>query len=125
MKRWQIALICLIAWSIPLLMSAWDNTLPADSTEWNDAAGYIRNNWDAIEGVLGVDLADIDCGTDGSDRGHITLWDGSGGHAAGYIKIHSEDGTAYYLFVEDDMTLKIHTGVPSADTDGTVVGSQS
>ena len=34
----------------------WDNTLPADTTVWNVAAGFIRNNWDALETALGVDL---------------------------------------------------------------------
>ena len=35
----------------------WDNTLPSDAMQWNDAALSIRNNNDAIETALGVDLA--------------------------------------------------------------------
>ena len=35
---------------------AWDNDKPADSDAWNDAAGYIRANNDALEAILGVDL---------------------------------------------------------------------
>ena len=35
---------------------AWDNTLPADSSLWNNAAGFIRDNNDALEVVMGVDL---------------------------------------------------------------------
>lgn len=34
----------------------WDNTLPADNSAWNDAAGFIRNNWDALESAFGTDL---------------------------------------------------------------------
>lgn len=37
--------------------AGWDNTLPADSSVWNDAAGMIRDNWDALEVAFGVDLA--------------------------------------------------------------------
>ncbi len=39
-----------------IAFSAWDNTLPADSSVWNDAAGFIRDNWDALEVALGTDL---------------------------------------------------------------------
>jgi hypothetical protein len=35
---------------------AWDNTRPADTRKWDLAAGDIRDNWDALEGILGVDL---------------------------------------------------------------------
>ncbi|MHC4389428.1 MAG: glycosyl hydrolase family 28-related protein, partial [Planctomycetota bacterium] len=49
MKKYIPAIITvLIAW-LPIYMGSWDNTLPADSTPWNVAAGYIRNNWDALE----------------------------------------------------------------------------
>ncbi len=37
---------------------AWDNDLPADSSVWNDAAGFIRDNNDALEVELGIDLAE-------------------------------------------------------------------
>ena len=48
--------VILIAW-MPFFMGAWDNTLPADSSVWDQAAGFIRNNNNALEVVLGVDLS--------------------------------------------------------------------
>ena len=38
--------------------ASWDNDLPADSSVWNDAAGFIRDNNDALEVELGIDLAE-------------------------------------------------------------------
>ncbi|KKK52466.1 hypothetical protein LCGC14_3104650, partial [marine sediment metagenome] len=35
---------------------AWNNDLPADTSTWNNAAGEIRDNWNALEVVFGVDL---------------------------------------------------------------------
>lgn len=43
----------------------------------------------------------------------------------GYFKLVSADGTEYWVFAENDGTLKIHTAEPSANTDGSEVGSQS
>ncbi|MHC4643757.1 MAG: right-handed parallel beta-helix repeat-containing protein, partial [Planctomycetota bacterium] len=64
-------------------------------------------------------------GADGTNQGTLTLWDGAGGVLPGYIKIHSPNGTAWYLFVEDDGTLKVHNAAPTANADGSEVGSQS
>ena len=55
MKRLYYILFVLIL-AVPLAHSAWDNTEPADASQWNVCAGYIRNNWNALEVVLGVDL---------------------------------------------------------------------
>ena len=55
MKRLYYILFILIL-AVPLAHSAWDNTEPADASQWNVCAGYIRNNWNALEVVLGVDL---------------------------------------------------------------------
>ena len=41
---------------ILLQFGAWDNTKPADNSLWNNAAGEIRANNDALEVELGVDL---------------------------------------------------------------------
>ncbi len=38
-------------------LGVWDNTEPADSTQWNVAAGFIRANNNALEVVLGIDLS--------------------------------------------------------------------
>ena len=48
-----VIVVCLM-----LCFGAWDNTLPAANSQWNDAAGEIRDNWDAMEVQFGVDLAE-------------------------------------------------------------------
>ncbi len=48
MKKLGIILLCVVV-LLPYLMAAWDSSLPADSSAWNDAAGFIRDNWDALE----------------------------------------------------------------------------
>lgn len=58
MKRKQIIFgvtVIFLAW-LPMFMGAWDNDKPADSQAWNDAAGSIRDNNDAMEVVMGIDL---------------------------------------------------------------------
>lgn len=45
---------CLVSFCI----AAWDNDKPGDNQVWNTAAGSIRDNWDAIEIELGIDLND-------------------------------------------------------------------
>jgi len=42
-----------------------------------------------------------------------------------YLKLASADGTEYWIFPENDGTLKIHTAEPTANTDGSEVGGQS
>ena len=58
MKRRWILLVIFVAW-LPLFIAAWDNTLPADNTAWNLAAGYIRNNWDHLETQFGVGITGV------------------------------------------------------------------
>jgi len=48
-----------------------------------------------------------------------------GGDNAGYIALTSDDGSVWYLFVEDDGTLKIHNAAPTANADGNAVGDQT
>lgn len=67
---------------------------------------------------------DVVAGTDGGTRGVITAWDGSGGNAPGCIKMASPNGTVWYLFVEDDGTVKVSSALPTQNNDGTVVGTQ-
>ena len=64
-------------------------------------------------------------GADGVTRGKLTLWDGGGGNTPAYILMHSRNGTANYLFFEDDGTLKRHTAEPAANGDGSCVGDQT
>ncbi|KKN24778.1 hypothetical protein LCGC14_0891420 [marine sediment metagenome] len=56
MKKLIILLVCLLS---ATSYAGWDNDKPANNRVWNLAAGDIRDNWDALEAVLGVDLADV------------------------------------------------------------------
>ena len=64
-------------------------------------------------------------GSSATTRGSIILQHGSGSNTPGYIQMKALNGTSYYLFVETDGTLKLHTSAPAADTDGNVVGAQT
>lgn len=58
-------------------------------------------------------------------RGYVLLYRGTAGNAPGFVAMQSPNGTTWYLFVEDDGTLKVHSSNPTQNSDGTVVGSQS
>lgn len=68
---------------------------------------------------------DLFIGSDSTIQGRITLYDGAGGVLPAYIKIYSPNGTAWYLFVEDDGTLKYHNAAPTVNADGDAVGDQT
>ena len=76
-------------------------------------------------GDLNVEGGNISAGLNSSIRGIISAWDGSGGSAPGTLRLASPNGTIYYLFVEDDGTLRVHSALPSTNSDGSVVGTQS
>lgn len=102
---------------------------PADGslgTIYTAAATHTLNvpNLKAL-GDAKFDGGDVDAGTDGANRGVYTAWDGAGGNAPGCVKLCSPNGTAWYVFVEDDGTLKVHSALPTANTDGSVVGAQT
>lgn len=78
-----------------------------------------------MDGDLNAKGGDVTAGTSASVRGVATLWHGSGGNAPGSLKLASPNGTIWYVFVEDDGTLKVHGALPAANSDGAVVGSQS
>lgn len=63
-------------------------------------------------------------GVDSTTRGIVTAWDGTGGNAPGCVKLCSPNGTAWYLFIEDDGTLKVHSALPTQNNDGAIVGLQ-
>lgn len=67
----------------------------------------------------------MEFGRNGVYKGKLVLWDGSGGAAPGYVQIHSPNGTAWYLFVEDDGTFKIVNAAPTQNSDGSAVGDQT
>ena len=87
------------------------------------ASALIYNTFEGITNTFGGGT--VVCGSNSSKQGILTLWDGSGGDKPAYIKMHSPNGTAHYLFVEDDGTVKLHDSVPTDNTHGDVVGAQT
>jgi len=80
--------------------------------------GEFDNDYLRINGSL-------DVGRNSALRGALTLWDGAGGNTPGYACLGSPNGTLWYLFVEDDGSVKIHNAVPTQNSDGTVIGAQT
>jgi hypothetical protein len=80
-----------------------------------------------IGGTITGDLSvgAIAFGADGAKRGSLNLWDGTGGNQASYVLLHSRNGTAHYVWVEDDGTVKQSTSAPVDNADGNVVGAQT
>jgi len=77
-----------------------------------------------FNGDLTVSGGDLTAGADGVARGIVSAWDGSGGLAPGTMRLSSPNGTVWYLFVEDDGTVKVHSALPTLNTDVAVVGAQ-
>jgi len=51
---------------------------------------------------------------------------GGGSAKPGYIALTTPDGsTVFYLFVDDNGKLRIHNAVPTANNQGTIVGTQA
>ena len=98
----------------------------------NDGAGSESTSTIGLK-LRGTDnsLADafinsaLECGDDGTRQGTLKLWDGAGGNTPGYLVLYSPNGTANYIFCEDDGTLKRHTSIPTANGDGSEIGGQS
>lgn len=68
MRQKLILTIGILVLLASLCFGVWDPDKPADNDQWNDAAGFIRDNWDALEVALGVDL-------DGT--GNLLPWTGA------------------------------------------------
>ena len=79
----------------------------------------------AANGTTTIHAGQLQMGETGTTRGAVTLNNGSDGNTAGYLTLESRNGTSYHLFVEDDGTLKIHTGAPANNADGDEVGTQT
>jgi len=83
---------------------------------------------DALEvadGDVLVTKGNVVLGANSTQAGNLTLWDGAGGNTPAWILMHSPNGTAHYLFFEDDGTLKTHTSAPTANANGSEIGGQS
>ena len=111
-----------------LRVSAWDNTgtfIDNVILVDRDPGLPIKLNKSVkVKSDLDVDGGDLTAGLDTNTRGVITAWDGSGGAAPGCIKMASPNGTVWYLFVEDDGTLKVHNALPTSNSNGNIVGLQ-
>ena len=91
--------------------------------------GGVGERWAKLWAVTGdfsgdVDVfgGDLDVGSDGVTRGVVTAWDGGDGASPGVLRLASRNGTPYYLFTEDDGTIRVHTALPTLNSDGTAVG---
>jgi len=141
-RLWVIWVI-LICW-MPYFMGAWDKTLPADDTVWNVADNNIRDNWAYLETMIDVEHdfttgkhTDVTVsgtlitqgimtgGANGTVQGRMILWDGAAGNTPAYIQLHAPAGESWFVFVEDDGTLKVDDVAPTANGDGDVVGAQT
>lgn len=78
-----------------------------------------------FDGDLKSDGGEVAAGLNGSVRGLVTIAHGTGGAEPGSLALRSRNGTPWYVFVEDDGTLRIHSGLPSSNADGTIVGLQN
>ena len=92
--------------------------------------GGVGERWAKLWAVTGdfsgdVDVfgGDLDVGSDGVTRGVVTAWDGGDGASPGVLRLASRNGTTYYLFTEDDGTIRVHTALPTLNSDGTALGA--
>jgi len=60
-----------------------------------------------------------------AEAGHIDLKCGTGSNKPSYISLQAPTGETRYLFIDSTGDLRIHTAVPTADSDGAIVGTQS
>lgn len=100
----------------------------------NDAQrlGVSGARWSEVNGVEAqfsgggaFDGGSLTAGTPAGNRGVIEARHGSGGNAPGCLKLHSFDGSPYYLFVENSGTVRVHNELPTSANDGVKVGTQS
>lgn len=57
--KWlELSIVVILILLVSFCFASWDNDKPGDNQTWNTAAGSIRDNWDALEVELGVDLAE-------------------------------------------------------------------
>ena len=104
--------------SVGLRVAEYDGTLTTglSITGSSDQDGQVN---------VSMEYGALTVGQNSSIRGYIKLYDGSGGNQASFVQLHSRNGTAYYLFVEDDGTVKVHTSAPADNADGDPVGAQT
>ncbi len=90
------------------------------SRPWGDIFGASLFLTEALEVSGGL----ADFGTSSTSRAILSLKHGGGGNTPAAIALNSPNGTTWYLFVEDDGTLKVSSSMPEENSDGNIVGSQ-
>jgi len=78
-----------------------------------------------FDGDVAANSGEFRAGLDGSVRGIVSVSQGVSGNEPGTVKLKSRNGTSWYLFVEDDGTMRVHSALPNGNTDGTIVGLQN
>jgi hypothetical protein len=78
-----------------------------------------------VGGYLNVNGGDITAGVAATTRGVFTARRGTGTDKPGCLSVISRSGTQYWIWAEDDGTLRIHNALPTADSDGGIVGAQT
>lgn len=81
----------------------------------------------ALDGVLTAYGGQVIAGLSGVTRGILAAYNGALGSEAvpGVLELYSRNGTPYYLFVEDDGTVRVSSSIPTSNTDGSIVGTQT
>jgi hypothetical protein len=115
--------------------SHYDMTTSAQSAISQDANGATTVNSAstqllvfAIGGVASMAMTAVGAvalGAGGSARGALSLAHGAGGNTAGYVAMNSRNGTTWYLWFEDDGTVKRSNAAPVNNADGSEVGTQT
>lgn len=109
-------------------VAVWKRTLSDDElrafyllqTEFTAAFGN-----QVLAGNLSVRGGAVDTGLPNTLRGVLSASHGTGGAAPGCLRLYSFDGTPWYLFVENDGTVRVHSALPTSPDDGAIVGTQT
>lgn len=91
-----------------------------------DAVGNVSSDADVVAaGNVAAVGGQVLAGDYGAARGVVVANHGAGGNTPGYHVLYSPNGTPAYLFVDDSGNLRIDTDVPTSNSDGVVVGTQT
>lgn len=107
--------------------AVWKRTLSAEEVRSlyllsTELAPTFQNR--VIAGGLSVLGGTVEIGTPGYQRGVIAAVQGPGTTSPGCIRLHSFDGSAWYLYVDNDGTFRIYNALPTASGQGQAVGAQ-
>ena len=83
-------------------------------------AGYITPTGGIVATGNSVIVGSLQLGIPGTVQGSVVLG-AAAANAPGYVCLYSTNGTPLYIFAADNGTLRKHTAIPTANTDGTAV----